>query len=189
MDYLAVCKAPDESVERAELGLNIHESLGVADRCRNLQFVSNDAFVLAQSLQFHVIVFRHFQIVKVIKCLLEGFSFVENTFPRKTGLKTFENQHLEQLAVIMHRHSPFRVVIGNIQGDYSDCTSGNVVWYWLHFRSYSSFIVLLPLPQRSTKVPSVQLHAILVEYAKDTASAAETTDRPDVVDGVTAVVH
>ena len=30
--------------------------------------------------------------------------------------KTFENQHLEQLAVIMHRHSPFRVVIGNILG-------------------------------------------------------------------------
>ena len=38
-------------------------------------------------------------------------------------------------------------------------------------------------------MPTVELHAILVEYAEDGAAAAETADRPDVVDGVTAVVH
>ena len=54
-------------------------------------------------------------IVKAVKCPAKSLSLVENTLPRKTCLKTFENQRLEQLAIIMHRHSPFRVVISDIQ--------------------------------------------------------------------------
>ena len=59
------------------------------------------------------------------------------------------------------------------------------------FTLLSSFFLLFlfPLPQRPAEMPTVELHAILVEYAEDRAAAAETADRPDVVDGVTAVVH
>ena len=51
------------------------------------------------------------------------------------------------------------------------------------------FLVLLPFPQRSTEVTTVKFHPVLVQYAEDTASASETADCPDVVDGVTTVVH
>ena len=48
---------------------------------------------------------------------------------------------------------------------------------------------LLPLPQWSREMPSVELYAVLIEDAEDGAAAVEAADGPDVVDGVAAVVH
>src|SRR5436190_23961981 len=41
------------------------------------------------------------------------FALGEDRVPRQAGLRPFENQELEQRAVVAHWHAPFAVVIGD----------------------------------------------------------------------------
>ena len=52
-----------------------------------------------------------------------------------------------------------------------------------------SVVFGFPLSQRSTEVAPVELYAVLIQYSEDGAAAVKATDGPDVVDGVTAVIH
>src|SRR6266478_977398 len=115
LDRLSIDESPNVGVEAAELLLNRHEGLSVLNRGVDLQTIANDAGVAQKSCDLTLIVFRHLARIEIIKSGAIAIALPENYFPAQAGLRAFQNQKLEKPAVIVKRHAPLTIVIGNCQ--------------------------------------------------------------------------
>lgn len=106
---------PKIAVEGAIFGLYLDEDFGIGDGSSNLETITDNVFVVHESLKLVIIVLRNLGIVEVIESRSEGLPFIEDTFPRESCLKAFEDKHLEELMVVVHRLAPFVVVVCDIE--------------------------------------------------------------------------
>jgi len=110
---LAVYEAPDVFIKAAEFALHCEKSDGVADRGVDLELIADDAVVRQQRCDLTLIVLCDFLRVEAVECGAIVIAFSEDGFPAKTGLSSFENQKLKETVVVVNRHAPFFVVIGD----------------------------------------------------------------------------
>ena len=106
---------PKIAIEGAIFGLYLDEDFGIGDGSSNLETITDNVFIAQQFLKFMVVVLRNLGIVEVIESHSEGLPFIEDTFPRESCLKAFEDKHLEELMVVVHRFAPFVVVVCDIE--------------------------------------------------------------------------
>ncbi len=64
---------------------------------------------------FIVVILNDFERIEMIKCLTIALALVEDSYPTKSGLCSFEYQELEQQPVIMYGDAPLFIVIGLLQ--------------------------------------------------------------------------
>ena len=118
---------PDVGVEGAELVLHGDEGAGVAHGGLNLGPIADDAGVEEDLLDplggepGHLLHIELGEEATVARPLLEDGQ------PAQPGLRPFEDEELEVGAVVVHRHSPFGVVIGGVPWTGGPVTAGPVV--------------------------------------------------------------
>ena len=104
---------PDVGVEAPELFLDGQERFSILNRRRDLQTIADDAGIIEQLLGFFRAVARHLGGVESI----EGFPVVlplsQDGVPTETGLCAFEDQKLEQRAIVVDRDAPLLIVISD----------------------------------------------------------------------------
>ena len=110
---LAVNKLPDVTVEAAVFFLQEHQRLGIAYCRRNFQSVAHDAWISHQLRDFTPIVARDPAHVEAIERCAVILPLVENRLPTQPGLRSLQHEKLEELAVVVHRHAPFFIVIAD----------------------------------------------------------------------------
>ena len=49
--------------------------------------------------------------IKIVERLTECIPLIQDAFLGQSGLKAFQNQHLEQLVIVMKRNTPFFVMV------------------------------------------------------------------------------
>jgi hypothetical protein len=97
---------PDVGVEGAELFLDFEEGLGVGDGGGDFEAVSDDAFVFEELGLVLGGEAGDFGWVKVGEGFAVGGTFLEDGFPGEAGLGAFEDQELEEEAVVVDRDAP-----------------------------------------------------------------------------------
>ena len=116
---LVADKTPEVSVETAELFPDREKRLRILDRCRNLQPVTHDPGVAEEPFHIARVVARDLLRVKSVERFAIILSFLENRSPAQPGLRAFKDQKLKQYSIVMNRHAPFLIVIGNVR--FSSC--------------------------------------------------------------------
>lgn len=109
--------------------LNRFCHLGILYHGTNLRFAADDGWVASEKVDFLGIESAYLIDVKIAEGLAERFSFVEDAFPRKAGLKATEGKKLEEAPVVVAGHAPFVIVVvqvGRILG-VGPGTAGRVV--------------------------------------------------------------
>ena len=114
-DRLAVNESPHVSIEAAELLLNCQESLSVPNRGVDLQSVADDASVSEKFCDSPLIVFRDLARIEVVERDPIIVALAQNRFPTQPGLRAFEDQKLEERAIVMNAIAPLAIVIGDRQ--------------------------------------------------------------------------
>src|ERR1700688_953404 len=106
---------PNVAVEGALGSLDLKIRPGVGIERLDFESISDDAGIQQQAPALRVAVAGHLLRVENVECFAVGRALVQNGQPAQAGLRAFETQHLEELPVGMHGHSPLDVVIGDIQ--------------------------------------------------------------------------
>src|SRR5208337_5544510 len=107
----AAHKLPDESIETAELFLHVEKLLRIV-HCRfHLQPVAYDTLILQQRFYFIRIISGNSLGVEIVESGAKIFAFAQNGNPAQSRLRTFQQEELEECAVIMLRHAPFLVMV------------------------------------------------------------------------------
>src|SRR5690606_34400754 len=89
---------------------------GVLPHSLELEAVADDPEILHQRLDLLIAQPRQMLGVETVQHLAIAFALLQHGDPRQTGLRAFEQQHLEQMLRIAVRHTPPRVVLGLVQG-------------------------------------------------------------------------
>src|SRR5579859_2036130 len=110
----AIDKAPDVRVEAAKFLLRLQERTGVADGGSDLQAIADDAGVSEQLPHFLCPVAGHFFGIESVEYFLIALPFAQHGVPAQSRLRAFQSQHLKPSVVVVQRHAPLFVVIGNI---------------------------------------------------------------------------
>src|SRR5688572_19197519 len=103
------------SGKAAVLLLELQEGTGIAHRRLDLQTIAHDARILQQPLDVTLAKARDALGIETGKRGAIAFALVQDRRPRKARLRALQDQELELLALIPHRHSPLGVVIGEIE--------------------------------------------------------------------------
>src|SRR5205807_9624811 len=98
-------------VEAVELLLDLQKTPRVGDGRFDFQAVANDTLVSHQASNVCLAESRHFPRVEVFECLPEVIPLSQDCNPAQPRLEALQGQHLEDLPIVMDRHSPFLVVI------------------------------------------------------------------------------
>ena len=106
-------EAPQMRIEAAELRDDIGERLRILDRRIDLEPIADDAGIREQAGPFLRSILRDFRRVEVVQRLPVVVSFLEDGLPAQTRLGAFEDEELEQDAIVMHRHAPLAVVVAD----------------------------------------------------------------------------
>jgi hypothetical protein len=115
LDRPAADEAPDVLVETAELLLHRQDRAGVGHGGGNLQPVADDAGIGEQLGLPASIVASDLGGIEVVERQAVGVAFAEDGVPAQARLRTFQDQEFEQAPIVVQRHAPFVVVIGNGQ--------------------------------------------------------------------------
>src|SRR5881394_1312505 len=107
-------KTPEVSVETAELFPDREKRFRILDCRRNLQPVPHDPGVAEQPFHIARAVARDLFRAKSVERLAIVFPFLENRCPAQSGLCALEDQKLKQLSIVMNRHAPFLIVVGEV---------------------------------------------------------------------------
>jgi len=110
-DWSAANKSPYVFVEGAEFVPYCQELSSVRDRRVDFETITYDAGVIEEASDVFVLVTGNLRRIEVMECLPIIFTFVQNCLPRESCLGTLEYEKLEQCSVIVHRDSPFFVVV------------------------------------------------------------------------------
>jgi hypothetical protein len=112
---LPVHVAPEEGVEGTVLVDDVEGAAGVADGGFNFEPVAHDARIAQEPLNvaggkagdfFHVPTGEGGAVV---------FALAQDGQPTEPGLRAFQNEELEQHAVVVHGNAPFFVMVGHIE--------------------------------------------------------------------------
>ena len=110
----AVHKLPGILVEGAEFGLDVQKDPGVVHCGIDLELVADNGRVLQQFRNGFRCEPGHLQGIKPGKRVSVAFSAFQYGEPGQSGLGPFQNQELKQFLVIMHRHTPFCIMVVDI---------------------------------------------------------------------------
>ena len=115
MDTQRFCFAaherPDKGVKTAELLLHSYKCTGIGDSALYFQSIAYDTRVEKQRGYFSIREPGDFCCIKFRKGRAIVFALVEDGRPGKARLRAFENQELEQNAIIMDGNAPFMIVV------------------------------------------------------------------------------
>src|SRR5258706_3869916 len=114
-DRLAADEAPEVGVEAAELLLHGEKGFRVADGALDFQPIADDPRILQQYPFPARIETRDLSRIESRERLPVVLALLQDRFPREPGLRAFEDQELEQDAIVVHRHAPFLVVVGDAE--------------------------------------------------------------------------
>lgn len=110
-DWLISDKLPNIGVETPKFLLHLQKSFSVMDGGIYFEFIANNFRGLDQPIEILIrILGDHFGI-KVRKGLLIPLPSFQNDCPTKPGLCAFQHQKFEMRPVVMHRHTPFNVMV------------------------------------------------------------------------------
>src|SRR5437660_762953 len=112
---LSADELPDVAIESAEFILHRHESLGVLHRGLYLQSIPHDARISQQLFNLAGVVAHHLLNIKIVERATIILAFFQNRNPAQSSLRAFQDQKLEQQAVIMYRNAPFLIMIGDVE--------------------------------------------------------------------------
>ena len=115
LDSSSIYESPDIFIETAKLFLDLKKCFGVPNGGIDLQTIADDAGVAEQFLNLALVVFCDLARIKVIKGRAVVLALPQNSLPTQPGLGAFENQKLEQRAIVMWGHAPLAIVIGDGQ--------------------------------------------------------------------------
>ena len=88
---------------------------GVTNRSGDFEPVAYDAGIGEERGDFFSIVTGNFLRVEMVKGAAVIFAFGENRRPAEAGLCALENQEFEERAIVVQRHAPLGVVVGEIE--------------------------------------------------------------------------
>ena len=103
---------PDVGIETAKLLLHFQKSLRIVDGGTDLELVADDRRILQQALIIRLCELGNPGRLKICKCLPVARAPFQDGRPAKPSLRPFEHQKLEMGAVVVHRHTPFLIMIG-----------------------------------------------------------------------------
>jgi hypothetical protein len=112
---LAIDELPGVAVEAAELALDRKERPGIGDRGLELEAVAHDARVAHECPQFARAETGDLRGVESCKRAAVVLPLPQYRVPGEARLRAFQDEELEQPAVIVHRGAPFPVVISDLQ--------------------------------------------------------------------------
>src|SRR5207249_1968464 len=115
LDRLAADEPPDVAVEAAELALHDEEGAGVGDRRFDLQAVADDTIVGEQPGHLSRVVARDLPRIEPVEGLAVVVALFEDRQPREAGLRSLENEELEEPAIFVERRPPFAIVVGDVE--------------------------------------------------------------------------
>src|SRR5579872_721374 len=142
---LASDELPDVGIEAAEFFLHAKERLRILNCGCNLEFVANDARVAQQLLHLAPVIERNASRIESIERLAIVAALVEDRIPAQSGLSAFENEELEEPAIVVQRNAPLLVVIANRQLVVRPCAADELAIY----RAVLCHFEEKPSPQRS----------------------------------------
>jgi hypothetical protein len=110
----ATNETPNICVETAELFPDDKKRVRILDRGRNLQSVAHDPGIAEQPFHIARAVMRDLLRAKTVERFAIVLSFLENRRPAEPGLRALEDQKFKQLSIIVNRHAPFSIMIGDV---------------------------------------------------------------------------
>src|SRR5579875_1185087 len=110
--WLTAYELPNIGIETRAFLLHVEKRLRVPHSRPNLQAVTYNAGVCEQAGDFRFAVMSNSAGVKTVKGGAVGGTLLQNGRPAKPCLRAFENEELEQRAVVVKRHAPLLIVIG-----------------------------------------------------------------------------
>src|SRR5450631_138452 len=111
----AVDEIPQEFREAGAVLHDLEIALGACDRALDLGAVADDAGVVHQRMQLFGVVARDLFRDEIVEGAAKVVALAQDRDPRQPGLKTVEDELFVQRAVIIFRHAPFGVVIGQVK--------------------------------------------------------------------------
>ena len=112
-DRGVVDERPHVRVEAAEVGLHLEDALRVVDRRLDLAAVAHDAGVAEQSFDVAFGERGDGGGIEPGEGGAVSLALVEDRAPAQARLRAFEGEELEVLGVVVRRHPPLVVVIGD----------------------------------------------------------------------------
>ena len=109
-------KAPDVLAETPELLPDLYKGLGIGYGRFDLEAVADNPRICEQLLDLVLVVSGDLVEVKPVKYLPEMRALLKHGNPAQTGLEGFQDQEFKKGWVVLHGHSPFRVVIRFVEG-------------------------------------------------------------------------
>ena len=97
------------------LGLDCQEGACVADGGLEFAAMADQPGVLHEGVDFLRIEARDFLGVEPCKGFAVVLALTQDRQPREAGLRTFEDELFEVQSIIVHRHAPFFVMVGDVQ--------------------------------------------------------------------------
>lgn len=104
-------KFPNVRVETAEFFLHGQKRARVLNGGSDFQTIANDSFVVQQFRDFAPVVVCNFRGIEVVESSPVVLTLPQDGFPIEARLRTLEDQQLEQLSIIMDRHTPFTIMV------------------------------------------------------------------------------
>jgi hypothetical protein len=126
----ATNESPNIFVETAELLLQSKERFCIPDGSLNLQAISYDILIRNELPDFALPINCYGAGVKVIEGGTVTSALSQDSFPAKACLHTLQDEKLKQGSIIMHRHTPFKIMIIYKRCSISPRTT-------VHFHTYS----------------------------------------------------
>jgi len=106
-------KSPHVTIERTEFFPRLQELFSVCDSRLDFETVAYDARVMEESLDILLVVARDLRGVEGVESFAIVLTFVENGLPIESCLSPLQCKELEQDSVVMHRDSPFLIMVVN----------------------------------------------------------------------------
>ena len=113
---LTADESPNVRVETAEFVLHLQEPAGILDGRLHFQPVTHYPWVGQQSLDIGRFEAGHDSRVEAGERPAVAFPLLEDGQPAETGLRSLQHQEFEEQSIIMDRHSPLAVVVGDVEG-------------------------------------------------------------------------
>ncbi len=107
----AIRTHPDIHAKTAELLPDFLIAPGIFYYSTYLSRGADYAFPIQYSLCITVIIGSNLVKTKIVEALEEDFPFFQNDIPAEAALHALQGQWLEHLTVIVHRDTPFRIMI------------------------------------------------------------------------------
>ena len=125
------------TVYRADVSLILdHEftcACGIIDHRFYFAAVAYDPFIFEQPINVALSEARYAVEIKIAECGTEIIAFGKNSSPAQSGLEALQAQFLEQAAIIVHRETPFGIVV---REKLRRCVAPAAAWFAIrtHYR-------------------------------------------------------